>query len=113
MPNYRLCPALHLAYNFRVFASKPIIGIVGGIGSGKSFVADLFGELGCLVIHSDKLVEEAYNTQDVRQALRQWWGESIVRADGTIDKRAVAARVFSDPRERSRIEGLLHPMVER
>ena len=96
-----------------VLFGKPIIGLVGGIGSGKSFIADLFGELGCLVIRSDKLVDDAYNDPEVRQALRKWWGESVFRADGRIDRRAIAARIFSDPNERSRLEGLLHPMVER
>jgi dephospho-CoA kinase len=95
-----------------VFSGKPIIGIVGGIGSGKSYVAELFGELDCLVIHSDKLVNEAYNDPAVLQALRQWWGASVFRADGKVDRKAVAARVFTDSTERRRLEALLHPMVE-
>src|ERR1700722_4234680 len=96
-----------------MFSGKPIIGIVGGIGSGKSYVADLFGELGCFVVHSDKLVDDAYNQKVVLDALRQWWGESVFKADGGIDRRAIAARVFNDPKERRRLEDLLHPMVER
>src|SRR5580658_10026008 len=100
-------------YNPAVLFGKPIIGLVGGIGSGKSFIADLFGELGCMSIHSDKLVDAAYNQLEVRQALRNWWGESVFQADGRIDRRAIAARVFNDPNERGRLEGLLHPMVEQ
>jgi dephospho-CoA kinase len=103
---------LTVLYNLVVFSGKPIIGIVGGIGSGKSYIADLFGELGCMVIHSDKLVDEAYNDPAVLQALRQWWGASVFRADGKIDRKAVAVRVFTDSTERGRLEGLLHPMVE-
>ena len=48
-------------YNGRpVFEGKPIIGIAGGIGSGKTFVAKLFGEEGCLVINSDEMVHHVY-----------------------------------------------------
>ena len=96
-----------------MFSGKPIIGISGGIGSGKSFVAGLFGELGCLVIDSDAQVRRAYALPEVRDALRRWWGEAVFRPDGEIDRRAIAARVFTDPAERARLEGLLHPMVAR
>ena len=54
-----------------MFAGKPIIGIVGGIGSGKSFVADIFGELGCLVIKADDLAHRAYRLEHVKQTVRQ------------------------------------------
>jgi dephospho-CoA kinase len=95
-----------------MFRGKPIIGIVGGIGSGKSYVARLFGERGCLVIDADALVREAYEDPAIRQRLRSWWGESIFRADGTVDRRAIAGRVFTDERERRRLEELLHPWVD-
>jgi dephospho-CoA kinase len=94
-----------------MFRGKPIIGIVGGIGSGKSYVARLFGDEGCLVIDADALVREAYEDPAVRQMLRSWWGETIFRADGAVDRRAIAGRVFVDEAERRRLEGLLHPWV--
>lgn len=94
-----------------MFAGKPIIGIVGGIGSGKSHVARLFGELGCLVIDSDAQVRDAYRDPGVRATLRQWWGDGVFRLDGSIDRSAIAARVFSHPGERRRLEELIHPMV--
>jgi dephospho-CoA kinase len=90
---------------------KPIIGIAGGIGSGKSYVARLFGGLGCLVVHSDDQVREAYRDERVKRALRQWWGDHVFDAAGEVDRRAIAARVFNDPAERLRLEQLLHPMV--
>jgi dephospho-CoA kinase len=96
-----------------MYSGKPIIGISGGIGSGKSFVAGLFGELGCLVIDSDEQVRRAYVSPEVRDVLRRWWGEGVFRPDGGIDRRAIAARVFTDPAERARLEGLLHPLVAR
>lgn len=96
-----------------MYANKPVIGIAGGIGSGKSFVAALFGEAGCLVINSDEQVAEAYALPDVREALRAWWGDSAFKPDGAIDRRAIAGRVFADPAERVRLEQLLHPIVDR
>lgn len=94
-----------------MFNGKPIIGITGGIGSGKSFVACLFGKLGCAVIDADAQVREAYDDPQVRQTLRQWWGDSTFKPDGTLDRAFIARRIFNDPDERRRLEGLLHPMV--
>jgi dephospho-CoA kinase len=94
-----------------VFAGKPIIGIVGGIGSGKSFVAQLFGELGGLVISSDEQVSQVYRAPQVQETLRRWWGDEIIAADGAINRRAIAAKIFNQPRERERLEGLIHPLV--
>jgi dephospho-CoA kinase len=94
-----------------MFAGKPIIGIVGGIGSGKSLIADLFGQLGCLVIKSDDQVRDAYQQPQVKQTLRQWWGDSVFDELGQVDRKAVAAKVFHAPDELKRLEQLLHPMV--
>ena len=90
---------------------KPIIGIAGGIGSGKSFVAGLFGELGCLVISSDDQVRDAYRDPRVLATLRQWWGDDALTPAGEVNKRVVAQRIFASPIERQRLERLLHPMV--
>lgn len=92
-------------------AGKPIIGITGGIGSGKSFVAALFGELGCAVIDADAHVRAAYGDPEVRQTLRQWWGAGIFKEDGSVDRGAIARRIFSDSADRTRLEGLIHPIV--
>jgi dephospho-CoA kinase len=96
-----------------MYAGKPIIGLVGGIGSGKSFVARLFAELGCLVVDSDAQVREAYRDPAVVETLRQWWGEQIVNPDGSANRSAIAARVFAEPAEKRRLEDLLHPIVHR
>ncbi len=91
--------------------NKPIIGIAGGIGSGKTFVAQLFGELGCVVISSDEQVRDAYRDSRVVATLRQWWGDDVLTGLGEINKRVVAGKVFGQPAERARLERLLHPMV--
>ena len=94
-----------------MFQGKPIIGIAGGIGSGKSRVARLFGEMGCAVIDSDAQVREVYSREDVRRTLKQWWGDGVFKQGGELDRAAVAAKVFSDPAERQRLEALVHPLV--
>ena len=72
---------------------KPIIGIAGGIGSGKSFVARLFGELGCRVIHADDQVRLAYDDPAVRHTIREWWGDQVFQPDGNINRSQIAARI--------------------
>jgi dephospho-CoA kinase len=94
-----------------VYAGKPIIGIAGGIGSGKSFIAKLFGDFGALVISSDDQVTDAYRDPDVRATLRSWWGEEVIRPDGQINRRLIGAKIFADAGERTRLEELLHPRV--
>lgn len=94
-----------------VFAGKPIIGIAGGIGSGKSFIAQLFGQLGCFVINSDEQVTEAYRDRQVIETLRHWWGDETVLPDGQINRKLIASKVFNSIEERRRLEALIHPLV--
>jgi len=96
-----------------VFHGKPIIGIAGGIGSGKSYVARLFGELGCSVIDSDAAVRVVYGQPEVLRTLQSWWGDQVVLPDGTLDRKAIAKRVFDDAAERQRLEAYVHPLVDR
>jgi len=92
---------------------KPIIGILGGVGSGKSFVARLFGELGCLVIDSDEQVRLAYQDPAVLAELRNWWGGDIFLPDGSVNRKAIAGIVFNDPVQRDKLEKLIHPWVAK
>jgi dephospho-CoA kinase len=96
-----------------MFQGKPIIGIAGGIGSGKSMVARFLADLGCYVIDSDELSRQAYRKSEVVQTLQSWWGDAIVHPDGSVDRRAVAKRVFSDETQLRKLEGLIHPLVEQ
>jgi len=96
-----------------MYAGKPIIGITGGIGSGKSFVAGLFAEAGCLVIDSDAQVSRAYEDEQIKTTLREWWGGEVFNSAGQINRTAVARRIFTDEAERLRLQGLLFPAVDR
>ncbi len=93
-------------------ASDPVvIGVAGGIGSGKSAVAECFARLGCAVIDSDKEARALLLRDDVKAELVSWWGSDILDAHGEVDRSAVAKIVFADPRERRRLEGLTHPLL--
>jgi dephospho-CoA kinase len=94
-----------------MFAGKPIIGIIGGIGSGKSYVAKLFGELGCLVIDSDAAVRQGYDDPTIQKTLSDWWGDSVFQPDGKVNRSAIGARVFSNKEELRRLEELMHGWV--
>ncbi|MDZ4830451.1 MAG: dephospho-CoA kinase [Phycisphaerae bacterium] len=93
--------------------SLPVIGIVGGIGSGKSVVASMFREEGCVVSDSDLLAHAALGDPAVRDTLVSWWGPSVLSAAGTIDRGAVGRIVFANTDERRRLEGVIHPWIGR
>jgi len=90
-----------------------VLGLAGGIGSGKSAAAKMLGELGCLVIDSDAEARAALEREDVQRTLRSWWGDGVFDATGSVDRKAVGAIVFSDAAERTRLEGLIHPLIKR
>jgi dephospho-CoA kinase len=94
-----------------LFHGKPIIGITGGIGSGKSMVARMFGDIGCMVIDADEQVRRVYRDPDVIWELRQWWGADVVGPAGELNRKKVADIVFNDPGQKATLEGLLHPRV--
>jgi dephospho-CoA kinase len=88
-----------------------VIGLVGGVGSGKSRVAAILAELGCAVSDSDAVNRRILRRPDVRSALVSWWGDSILGPDGEIDRRRVAERVFASEEDRRRLESLTHPLI--
>jgi dephospho-CoA kinase len=96
-----------------LYAGKAVIGVCGGIGSGKSRVAALFGEEGCLVLDADAAVRELYGSDQIKNTLAQWWGQGIFTADHELDHQAIGRKVFANPAELSRLESLLHPLIAR
>ena len=92
---------------------KPIIGLTGGIGAGKSTVARILESLGAAVIDFDRLAHEQLRDRSVIETLRDWWGEGILGSDGSVDRQAVAAIVFENPKQLARLEGLLYPRIGR
>lgn len=90
-----------------------VIGLAGGIGAGKSHVASILETMGCSVTDSDKQARAVLDRPEVARQLAQWWGESILTTDGKVDRAKVASIVFEDPRERHRLERLIHPLVHQ
>lgn len=93
------------------------IGLIGGVASGKSVVAQLFVELGAGLLDADRMGHEVLAIDaEVQAALVDRWGSGIVRPDGTIDRSAIAAHVFGDTpaatAEREFLESVLHPRIQ-
>jgi dephospho-CoA kinase len=89
-----------------------VIGLTGGIASGKSVVSQMLAERGALVIDADKVGHEAYRRgSGCFDAVVSAFGRDVVGADGEIDRRALGAKVFGDPAHRKRLEGIVWPWM--
>jgi dephospho-CoA kinase len=90
---------------------KPIIGILGGISSGKSTVAAEFAKLGCKVIDADKIVHELLRKTGVRKKITTLFGRAILNSVGEIDNQKLAKVVFADTEKLSSLNKIIHPLV--
>jgi dephospho-CoA kinase len=89
----------------------PLLGLTGGIGSGKSTALAYLHELGAATISSDDIVHGLYSTADVVDRIREHFGDAVVDGAGGIIRPALAGIVFSDQDELRWLEDLLHPFV--
>lgn len=88
------------------------IGLTGGIGSGKSTVADALVERGAVLIDADRIVRELQEPgQPVFEAMVERWGTKIVARDGTLDRAKVAEIAFNDKDELKALNDIVHPAV--
>lgn len=95
-----------------------IVGLTGGIGSGKSTVADLFALHGALLVDTDLIAHELTGANGANGAngaamrnIRSAFGDSVLSADGSLDRGAMRRLVFSDATAKARLEAILHPMI--
>ena len=90
------------------------IGLTGGIASGKSRVADFFATLGITVIDSDVIAREVVAPGSAGlAAIRARFGDGVIGADGSLDRRALRNIVFADPAARVDLEAITHPLIRR
>jgi dephospho-CoA kinase len=91
-----------------------LVGLTGGIGSGKSTVARLLERRGAVVIDADQLARDAVakGTPGFDRVVATF-GKDVVTPDGDLDRSALAARIFSDPLQKAALEAIVHPEVAR
>lgn len=93
---------------------KLVVGLTGGLGSGKSSVLEELRRLGAVTADADALVHGYLEAGGAaHKKVARLFGPAVVRPDGTLDRKAIAAWVFQDAALRRRLEGLLHPLVRR
>ncbi|HEY0388547.1 MAG TPA: dephospho-CoA kinase [Gaiellales bacterium] len=88
-----------------------VVGLTGGIGSGKSEALAAFARHGASTLSSDQMVRELYERDEVQRAVAEHFGAGVVDGSGAVDRAAIARRVFRDERERRWLEGLLLPLL--
>jgi len=89
-----------------------VVGLTGGIGSGKSAAADRFAARGATVVDTDAIAHALTAAggramPDIREA----FGSSVIAADGSLDRAAMRALAFAEPQVRKRLEAILHPLI--
>ena len=91
---------------------KFVVGLTGGIGSGKSAAAAQFASLGATVVDTDAIAHELTDRNGPAVSrIRELFGEKAIGPDGAMDRRMMRELAFSDPAARKRLEGVLHPLI--
>ena len=89
-----------------------LVGLTGGIGSGKSTVSAMLASRGALVIDADQVAREVVEPgAPAHQAVIDRFGPGVVRPDGTLDRAGLASLVFDDPAARADLNAIVHPAV--
>lgn len=90
------------------------VALTGGIGSGKSTVANAFADLGINVIDADIIARQVVERgTPALQAIANHFGSDVIAADGSLQRRILRERIFSDPDEKKWLNALLHPLIQQ
>jgi dephospho-CoA kinase len=95
-----------------VTAKKLVLGLLGGIGSGKSRVAAALGRRGARVISGDELAHAALRQPGIRDRVAARWGRGVLDDDGEVQRRRLAEVVFADPAQLQELEQIVHPWIK-
>lgn len=91
-----------------------IVALTGGIGSGKSTVANAFTDLGINVIDADIIARQVVEPgAPALHAIADHFGANMIAADGTLQRRALRERIFANPEEKNWLNALLHPLIQQ
>ncbi len=89
------------------------LGLTGGIGSGKSTVANMFTALGAVVIDADAISRSLTTTHGAAiKAIKQQFGEAMISADGSLNRNRMRDLVFTDSDVKNRLESIIHPLIK-
>lgn len=91
--------------------SKPVIGLTGPTGAGKSTVCAVWAKEGCAVVDADRVAREITALPECLAALRAEYGEDIVNSEGALDRELLAARAFATPQKAARLNRITHPLI--
>ncbi len=89
-----------------------VVGLLGGIGSGKSSVAALFRTFGALTVDADRIARRVLEDPAVVRTLVSWWGPAVM-SRGRVNRAEVARRAFGSAAETARLNALTHPRIRR
>lgn len=92
---------------------KPVIGLLGGIGAGKSTVAAEFVRLGCRLVDADAIGHKLLGDPAVKDEFRRLWGGGVFAASGEVDRAAVAEIAFGSPEGLAGLNAVMHPRMRR
>lgn len=91
-----------------------VIGLTGGIGTGKSEVSRILGTMGAVVISADLLGHEAYKPYSrTWQKVVNAFGKQVIGPTGHVDRKRIAATIFSDPKARAKLNSIVHPQIAK
>lgn len=109
----KLLPASRPNREMSKTATFPLIGLTGGIGSGKSTVSSKLAELGACIIDSDIIARDVVmpGTKGL-DLLVERFGSAVLASDGSLNRAGLASTVFSDPAALNDLNGILHPLIE-
>ena len=90
-----------------------IIGLTGGIGSGKTSTAKIFSAEGVAVIDADTIAHELTGEQGAAiPNIKEYFGGNFITKDGKLDRKKMRSKIFSDINSRKKLEGILHPLIQ-
>ena len=92
--------------------NKPIIGLTGGIGSGKTAIANMFAELGIELVDADIIAREVVAIgSPALSAIEQYFGDDVLLENGELNRAFLRQQIFSNPVDKSWLNNLLHPLI--